>query len=222
MPLPGTTNLSAFGNFKRICFKRVAAQAGGRFAGVRNADGPAHRPPAHRPLGFRSETNRSESHRCSRIHERGVVPGRCDRWSHIPKPNASMLPLQAILRSFNSRTCEALIASTSRASGLTAPAIPAVPNLLRCRFSKHAGTPHMGHFEKFIRRMNLPGTTNLSAFGHSIRNCFERDPLSIETQSMLQTVPLNRSGPKCDWVSAIGSQVPAHPPVTDILPTPDT
>ncbi|CAM2067549.1 hypothetical protein SCOR_19360 [Sulfidibacter corallicola] len=45
-------------------------------------------------------------------------------------------------------------------------------NLPPRRLSKHAGTPRMAYFDKFIRRMNLPGTTNLSACGHSRWICF--------------------------------------------------
>ena len=33
----------------------------------------------------------------------------------------------------------------------------------------------MNRFERFIGPMNLPGTTNLSAFGHSELLCFKRE-----------------------------------------------
>ena len=41
------------------------------------------------------------------------------------------------------------------------------------RLPRHSGTPRRCRFDKFIRRMNLPGTTHLSAFGHSKAVCFE-------------------------------------------------
>ncbi|CAM2067246.1 hypothetical protein SCOR_17845 [Sulfidibacter corallicola] len=100
---------------RRNAGPRIAGprNAGPRNAGPRNAGGPAHRPP-----GFRWVTNRSESLESSRIHERVVVPGRCDRWSHIPK-----LLLLLILRLLVFHIC----ASKCRATGLTGRALPAVP-----------------------------------------------------------------------------------------------
>ncbi|CAM2070022.1 hypothetical protein SCOR_31900 [Sulfidibacter corallicola] len=61
------------------------------------------------PLDFENETRRSELAWWSRLPERVVMPGRCDRWSHIPK-----LLLLLVLRSLASRICGVWIASKCR------------------------------------------------------------------------------------------------------------
>ena len=131
---------------------------------------------------------------------RGVVPGRCDRWSHIPK-----LMLLSAVRSLAIRIYAVLIASKCRAGRLTVPAIPAETNLQpilnACGNSDHESL-RIVHRAGLPPLMNLPGTTSLSTFGHCRQVDSDRRVLAKQFRFALDALDLTIVG-RFDWWSRL-------------------